>query len=58
MPRIREKKREQYSITIGPLLKNLLNRQKEIIKQATYDCIESSDYEAGEIIAKKMKDSL
>ena len=59
MPRTKkEKKREEYVIRVGPLLKEVLDKQKKMIKQATYDCIDSSDYEAGEIIAKKVYDVL
>ena len=47
-------KREEYSVRIGPLLKKALDKQKENIKKVTYDCVESSDYDAGEIIAKKI----
>ncbi len=47
-------KRETYVAKIGPLLKEVLNRQRKIIKEATYDVCNSSDWEAGEIIAKKV----
>lgn len=47
-------KREEYVTKIGPLLKKLLEKQKENIKKVTYECVSSSDYEAGEIIAKKV----
>jgi len=46
--------KEEFTIRIGPLLKAVLEQQKKQIKQATYDCVEPSDYEAGEIIAKKI----
>ena len=44
---------EEFTIRIGPLLRKILNQQKEQIKEATYSCVKPSDYEAGEIIAKK-----
>lgn len=46
-------KREEYVVKIGPLLRKALDNQKGIIKEVTYDCVNSSDYEAGEIIGKK-----
>jgi len=53
----RNKRREEnkeFTVTIGVLLKEVLEKQKENIKKVTYDCVKSSDYEAGEIIAKKV----
>jgi len=50
----KKKTKEEYYIRIGPLLKKILRLQKENIKKETYDCINSSEYEAGEIIAKKI----
>ena len=47
-------KREEYSIRIGPLLKKALDKQKDNIKKVTYECVAASDYDAGEIIAKKL----
>lgn len=46
--------KEGHKVRIGPLLKSLFDKQKDRIKQATYDCVKSSDYDAGEIIAKKI----
>jgi hypothetical protein len=46
-------KDEKKVVRIGPLLTEVLNKQKEQMKEACYDCIDPSDYEAGEIIAKK-----
>ena len=47
--------RKEYVIKIGPILREILNIRKEKIKDATYNCVNPSDYEAGEIIAKKLK---
>lgn len=47
--------KEEYTARIGPLLREMLDKQKENIKKETYDVIEASDYNAGEIIAKKVK---
>ena len=50
----RKEKRKEYVIKIGELLRNVLDKQKLKIKEVTYECVSSSDYEAGEIIAKKI----
>ena len=50
-----ENKKEEYTARIGPLLRKKLDKQKEKIKDVTYNCMEVSDYEAGEIIAKKLE---
>jgi len=47
-------KRKEYATRIGPLLKKVFNEQKEIIKKATWECMNPSDYEVGEVIAKKI----
>ncbi len=47
--------KEDYIVRIGPLLKEVLNIQKAKIKEATYDVVDASDYNAGEIVAKKVK---
>jgi len=49
-------KREDFQMRIGPLLKDIFEKQKEIIKETTWDCVNPSDYEVGEIIAKKIMD--
>ena len=49
-----ENKREEYSIRIGALLKKCIDKQKENVKKVTYDCVKPSDYDAGEILAKKI----
>ncbi len=46
--------KESYVVKIGPLLKNVLNKQKSNVKKETYDVCNTSDYESGEIIAKKI----
>jgi len=51
-----KKEKETYLVGIGPLLKEILDEQKENIKKATYECVEPSYYEAGEIVAKKIID--
>lgn len=50
-------RREQWDIKIGPLMKKALIKQREKIKEATYDLEKSSDYTAAEILAKKIFDN-
>lgn len=50
-------KREQWDIKIGPLMKNVLIKQRKKIRDATYGIEKSSDYTAAEIIAKKILDN-
>jgi len=47
-------KKEGYNTRIGPLLKKLFEKQKKIVKETTWGCMNPSDYEVGEIIAKKI----
>ena len=47
--------KKEYTIRIGPLLKGVINKQKDKVKAVTYECVDVSDYEAGEIIAKKVE---
>lgn len=49
-----EKKEESYA-RIGPLLRELLDEQKDRVSEATYGVVKASDFSAGEIIAKKVK---
>jgi len=49
-----KEKRKEFVIKIGVLLREVLDIQKKQIREATYDCVNPSDYEAGEIIAKKV----
>ena len=49
-----KQKRESFIVEIGPLLKKILEEQMNNIKEATYDCVKPSHYEAGEIVAKKI----
>ena len=53
----KELKRKEYVIKIGSLLKQVLDKQKENVNKITYNCVKSSDYEAGEIIAKKVMEN-
>ena len=49
-----KEKREEFSIRIGPLLKEVLDKQKENVNKVTYKCVVLSDYLAGEMLAKKV----
>ncbi len=46
--------KNEYYVRIGPLLKNMLDKQKQNVKKETYDVCKSSEWEAGEILAKKI----
>lgn len=47
-------KKEEFTVRIGPKLRGLLDQQKAIIEEVTYNCVKSSDWEAGEILATKI----
>lgn len=49
--------KNEYTLRIGPKLKEAIEKQKVKIKEVTMDCVNASDYEAGEIIATKLKDN-
>jgi len=51
-----KKKREEYKTTIGPGLKNILKQIKENMLRACYGCVKGSDYDAGEILTKKVEE--
>lgn len=48
-----EKEQTRFVIKLGKKMREVLDMQKKQIKEATYDVVEPSDYEAGEILAKK-----
>lgn len=50
-------KREQFVCKIGPLLRSVLDKQRCNISKQTYDVCGSSDWEAGEILAKKITEA-
>lgn len=47
-------KRKEYMVQIGELLMQVLEEQREKIREVTYDSVKPSYYEAGEILAKKV----
>jgi len=49
----KKEKVEEFTIRIGKKLRQVIDTQKKQIEEATYNCVKSSDLEAGEIIAKK-----
>lgn len=54
MDKKKRTKREEFTTKIGPLMKSLLQKQKEKVKYIAYDVVIASDWEAGEILAKKV----
>jgi cellobiose-specific phosphotransferase system component IIB len=49
--------RKEFVIRVGPILKSVLDNQKKNVKDVSYDCVNISDYDAGEIIGKKITKS-
>ncbi len=45
--------KNSFVIRVGKKMRQVLDQQKKQIEEATYDVVEASDYEAGEILAKK-----
>jgi hypothetical protein len=50
-------KRKEYVVKVGEKLYIALQKQKQKIREVTMDCVKASDYEAGEIIAKKLAEN-
>ena len=50
----KDEQREQHRISVGPLMKKILDIQRENVKEVTKDVCDTSNWEAGEIIAKKV----
>lgn len=50
-------KRKVFNVKIGEKLYNALQRQKQKVREVTMDCVKTSDYEAGEIIAIKLSEN-
>lgn len=48
-----DKEKNSFVIRVGKKMMEVLNLQKKQIEEATYDVVKASDYEAGEILAKK-----
>ena len=46
--------KKSYPIRVGEKMREVLDMQKKQIQDATYNVVKASDYQAGEIIAKKM----
>lgn len=47
-------KRENFVVKVGPLFRKVLDKQRDNIRKETYEVCDSSDWEAGEILAKKL----
>jgi len=54
MEKKKKKKREEYTVLIGPKLKRVLDEQIASVDEVTYGCLKTSYFEAGEIVAKKV----
>lgn len=48
-----KKKREEFLIRIGPLMRQMIEKQRKKVLDVTYDEVEASDYYICEILAKK-----
>ncbi len=46
--------KEQHQVSVGPTMKKVLDLQKKNIREVTREVCESSNWEASEIIAKKV----
>jgi len=49
-----EGSKTSFVIRVGKKMREVLDLQKKQIEEATYSVVEPSDYEAGEIVAKKL----
>lgn len=50
-------KKEVYLVKIGPGMKKILDKQIENIKMVTYDIVNSTSWDASEILAKKINEA-
>ncbi len=48
-----KKEQTSFVVRVGKKMREVLDIQKKQIEEATYDVVKASDYEAGEILAKK-----
>lgn len=53
----KEKKKEGHFTRIGPILKKQFEKQKQVVKETTWNCTNPSDYEVGEILGKKIEEA-
>lgn len=47
-------RRKVYRINVGPLFKSVLDKQRKNVRDVTFDVCDSSEWEASEMIAKKI----
>ncbi len=52
-----EGRRIVHKVNVGPLFKEVLELQRKNIENETYGVCDSSDWEASEIIAKKITEN-
>lgn len=50
----KEVKKKFYKVSIGPLLIECLNKQKENVKKEGYGVLNISFYDSGEMLARKI----
>ena len=50
----KEEQREQHRISVGPIMKKVLDIQRKNVMEVTREVCDTSYWEAGEIIAKKV----
>ncbi len=50
----KEVTRENYQVSIGPIMKEVLDKQKLNIKEVTMEICEPSNWEAMEILGRKL----
>lgn len=54
MVNIKEETREQNRIAVGPLMKKVIEQQKKNISEITKGVCDVSNWEASEVLAKKI----
>ena len=54
---IDEPKKKAFTVRIGPLMRQCLDKQKSSIKSMAYNVLETSDFMAGEVLARKILDN-
>jgi len=53
----KSKRRKVYRINVGPLFKDVIEKQRKNIMDVTLGVCDSSEWEASEMLAKKIKEN-